>query len=63
MILPFFNIKLSVTYSCVIVQSVCDSFFLTYEIESLLFLVVLESSVLPVGRDTSVATLKATSEV
>ena len=37
--------------------------FLTYEIEFVLFLAVLEKSVLPMGWDSSHATLKVTSEL
>ena len=37
--------------------------FLTYETEFVLFLAVLENSVLPIGRDSSHGTLKVTSEL
>ena len=37
--------------------------FLTYETEFVLFLAVLENSVLPMGLDSSNATLKVTSEL
>ena len=40
-----------------------DHFFFTYETEFVLFLAVLDNSVLPMGLDSSHATLKVTSVV
>ena len=39
-----------------------SSFFLTYQIEFVLLLAVLEKSLLPLGWDSSHATFKVTSE-
>ena len=44
------------------ISSDAGKFFLTYETEFVLFLALLESSVLPMGLDSSHATLKLTSE-